>query len=192
MRKFFKSATITLILLIWLGGYVYFVMATLYAKPEQRNVKTDAIIVLTGGNFRIATGLKLFAEGLSTQLMITGVNEAVTEAEIRRLWKGKKTLPACCITLGHLAKTTRENANETKIWAHDKNLKSIRLVTSAYHMQRALQEFRLKMPEVKIFPHPVEKEDYAMDELKFWIITLSEYNKYILRSIVLAVRGNYL
>lgn len=161
------------------------------ATPEKRNEKTDAIVVLTGGNFRTNTGLALWTEGLAPELMITGVNEAVKETDIRKLWKSDKPLPDCCITLGHKAKTTLDNAEETKEWLNLKKFKKIRIVTSTYHMQRALQEFRLAMPEIEIIPHPVELEDYSPHEWKFWVITFSEYNKYILRSLALSLQKGF-
>lgn len=175
----------TLVILIWIGGYVYFITATNYAVPEQKDEKTDAIVVLTGGNYRTHTGLTLFAEGLAPNLMITGVNKAVTEQDIRNLWKNDTALPACCIILGHMATTTLENAQEVKGWIKDKNFKSIRLVTSTYHMQRAMMEFNAAMPDLKIIVHPVEEEDYSLNEWQFWVITFSEYNKFILRGLAL-------
>lgn len=191
MARYVTSLLLTLGLVVWLSGYVLFVMATSLAVPENRTQKTDAIIVLTGGNFRTTTGLELLAAGMAPELMITGVNKAVTETDIRSLWRGTTPLPACCITLGHRAETTVQNAAEVKDWLAKKNIHTIRLVTSAYHLQRALQEFKAAMPTLTIIAHPVEEEDYSLHEPHFWLITFSEYNKYIFRSAVLGIAQGF-
>lgn len=142
-------------------------------------------MVLTGGNYRIHTGLTLFASRLSDNLYITGVHQSVTDQDILKMWKGITALPDCCIEIGHNATTTLENALETKEWLQGKDIKSIRLVTSTYHMKRALIEFNNALNGIEIIPHPVEESDYRLKDIKFWILTFDEYNKILFRIIIL-------
>lgn len=172
---------ITLALLAWGYGYARFIVDIETMKPEEIGEKTDAIVVLTGGNYRINTALELFAQGLAPKLLITGVHKSVKEYEILASWKGKEPLPECCISLGRSATTTMENAQESKTWIEENKVKSIRIVTSGYHMPRALIEFHHLMPETEIIAHPVEEQDYAFDDWRFWYISFSEYNKTLLR-----------
>ena len=167
-------------LILWIGGDGLFV-ANVTSKPiTPSTTKTDAIIVLTGGHNRIQSGLSLFSDGLSENLFITGVHEAVKKEDITKI-------SDCCITLGHKATTTLENAYESKEWIKAQNVKTIRLVTSAYHMNRALLEFTHAMPNIEIFPHPVHDNHDVSQDINFWKITFSEYNKTLFRVVILTL-----
>lgn len=167
-------------LILWIGGYALFVVNVTSKPITQLNTKTDAIIVLTGGHKRIKHGLSLFSAGLSKNLFITGVHEAVTKEDITQI-------SDCCIILGHKATTTLENAYEAKEWIESQNIKTIRLVTSAYHMDRALLEFRDAIPNIDIIPHPVHDNHDTLQDINFWRITFSEYNKTLFRVVILTL-----
>lgn len=172
-------------LCLWLVGYAGFVVSTQTVKPENPGAQTGAIIVLTGGNHRIHTGLDLLARGGAEHLFISGVNPNVTRWKIISLWNGELPLPECCIDLGTSATTTRENAHESKEWIEDKNVTTLRLVTSNYHIPRALLEFRHALPDIEIIANPVMIPDYTLNEKRFWVITFSEYNKVLYRLVAL-------
>ena len=171
-----------LTLIAWIGGYGVFLSNIQAVTPQDPKTNTDAVVVLTGGNYRITTGLTLFSQQSAPTLFISGVHPSVDEKEIRLMWKGKTELPDCCIILGHEATTTFENALETEEWIKENNIKSIRLVTSTYHMKRALMEFHNIVKDTKIIPHPVEIPDYKKEDLLFWKITFDEYNKVLYRT----------
>lgn len=178
---------IATILAVWLGGFVLFSLYTLTVTPANTDEKTDSIVVLTGGNHRIQTGLDLLSQGLAPKMLISGVHEKVTVEDILKNWKGDNPPPTCCITLGHKALTTYGNATETQQWMQDNDYKSLRLVTSGYHMARALLEFKRTMPHIKIIPHPVEENDYGITEWKFWELAISEYHKILFRLLRISV-----
>jgi len=91
------------------------------------------------------------------------------------------------IEVGRKAINTVGNAKETADWVAANNIKSIRLVTSSYHMPRALVEFRKHLPGVTIIPHPVFPADFKRDNWRNSEFTrnliLIEYTKYLLASI---------
>ncbi len=176
------------IVTLWLAGYLVYVTDIFIKRPERNNTETDAIIVLTGGGMRIDTGLDLLSSGFSGQLFITGVHVGVHIDEILASWPEKDKFSECCITLGYKARTTIENAQETKSWALDKDIKSIRLVTSAYHMKRSLLEFENELGFIEIIPHPVPEESNEIYNFDFWLLAFSEYNKFIYRFIVLSYK----
>ncbi|GJL84591.1 MAG: hypothetical protein DHS20C02_03660 [Micavibrio sp.] len=187
MLKSIKIAALGLVgaVFLWLAGYMAFSVSSLAAKAQHPDETTDAIIVPTGGNKRVKTGLELFAQGRASHLFISGVNPKTTKWEIMKLWDGEPALPPCCLTLGHEAETTRENAQEAREWVQEHEYTSVRLVTSGYHMSRALLEFRHALPDVEIIKHPVPYKDYGPTEKKFWAITFSEYNKRLYRGFLL-------
>jgi uncharacterized SAM-binding protein YcdF (DUF218 family) len=188
--KFLRYAvnTILLLLLLWALGFAVYIFSSLSMKPEKPDRATDAVVVLTGGDKRVETGLSLLADGQSKYLFISGVNPQVTEGEIRVMWKGQPPLPACCIALGRHSGTTIENARETREWIESMKFSSIRLVTANYHMHRALLELSHVMPDLEIIPHPIVPPDVPAFSRKYWILLLSEYNKILLRTASLAFR----
>ena len=173
-------------LLLWLAGYVEFCIFSSGVRfKTARGGGTEAIVVLTGGNYRIKTGLGLFAAGQAGHLFISGVNPKVSRQKIENMWNGEPGLPLCCITLGHDASTTRENAQEVRRWLIKQSYTSVQLVTSGYHMRRAMLEFRHALPGIDIIPRPVQRKDYGLRDKKFWALTFSEYNKTLFRSLTL-------
>jgi uncharacterized SAM-binding protein YcdF (DUF218 family) len=182
MSKIFLRFLV-LFILLWVAGFSYFTYASLSAAPQHPEQKTDAIIVLTGGPKRIEEGLRLFSSGLSGQIFISGVHPSVSMDDIKNLKHGGPALPECCITLGQEARTTIQNARETKDWIEKNNVKTIRLVTANYHMPRALIEFRAALPNLEIIAHPVADQNLKFDHWYFWAVMLSEYHKSIFRKI---------
>lgn len=170
------TALLTLCLL-WALGWMWFAASVVSMKPYDESVKADAIIVLTGGDKRVNTGLDLLAADKADHLFISGVNSRVKPVELVALWKGDhdKVLPK--ITLGYAADSTATNATESQEWIRKNNIKSIRLVTANYHMTRALLMFHKAVPEVEIYKHPVVPDDFEPWKEQFWPLTFSEYNK---------------
>jgi len=171
--------TFITLLVIWAAGLLWFATNISFAKPDMArgNEITDAIVVLTGGSRRIEEGVYLLKKNHSDDLFISGVNPAVTEGDIL---EQSKTQGICCITLGFEATNTRENAYEFKKWATGKNVQKTRVVTSNYHMPRALIELKHAMPKTEFYAHPVMPHEFNVWDKKFWPITFSEYNKTIL------------
>ena len=69
MRTFFTI--IVCLLLIWLGGYFWY-MSELASKQNTNVEKTDAIVVLTGGQNRLNVAVKLLEEQFAEKLYISG------------------------------------------------------------------------------------------------------------------------
>ncbi len=179
-----------LLFLLWLGGFIWFIASSIMMSPQDLEKTTDAIVVPTGGDKRILTGLALFSSGLATHLFITGVHPNVSTRKIEALWEGEAALPPCCLTLGHEALTTAQNAQETREWLIKEGYRSLRLVTSNYHIQRALIEFKHAMPGVEIIAHPIKQPGLNASKRYFWTLFLSEYHKTLLRFVTLSLTPN--
>lgn len=155
------------------------------SEPEFAN-KTDAIVVLTGGSERIKHAIFLLNLGYANKLFISGVNKEVKLNEILYLhgYHGQDMARLSKqIELGYSAVDTIQNADEIAIWAKKNNIRSIRLVTSNYHIKRAMLEMQYELPDVKIIPHGVVPLNIRID--RWWDfestrdLLLSEYNKYL-------------
>jgi uncharacterized SAM-binding protein YcdF (DUF218 family) len=166
-------------LILWLSGYFSF-LAFVTNYPSAPDQKTDAIVVVTGGAGRIRTGLELLASGWAPKLLISGVDETVSDAEIYSMWDGDKRPLDCCMTLGREATNTKGNAAEAGAWVQNNGFRSLRLVTSNYHIPRTQMEFRQVMPGISMLFHPAKTPDSEKNHLKYLYIAFMEYNKMLI------------
>ena len=74
---------------------------------------------------------------MPTALFVSGVDPEVTRAEFAREFKVTAREMNCCVTLGYLAVDTRSNAGEAAQWMESNGVRSVRLVTTDWHMRRA-------------------------------------------------------
>jgi uncharacterized SAM-binding protein YcdF (DUF218 family) len=155
--RFFAFLFVTVIVGLaaaWVAGLVWFA-SSLPDQPDDPNTRTDAIVVLTGGQGRFEEGVTLLRQGWAQKLFVSGVEPGV---EVPEMLKKAHLVPApsdADIVLGHDADSTASNAAETSDWMHGQGYHSLRLVTASYHMPRSLMEFHHAMPELTIVPHPV-------------------------------------
>ena len=163
-------------LLVWFGGYLWYINK-LTSGELTVNEKTDAIVVLTGGQNRLNVAIKLLEDGLAEKLYISGVDEKVTRAELLNLLGSKKELEECCIESGSQAEDTVGNAIETLKWLENNNIKTLRVVTSLEHMPRAMVEFKRFIPKIKFIEHPVGS--WRPENINYFSLS-QEYSKYII------------
>lgn len=177
-------ALLVLLAALWIGGLLRFV-ATLPTQAEAPARKTDAVVVLTGGADRVAEGMRLLADGKAPVLFVSGVGAGVTVVRLLELsGRGADTALACCIELGHAAQDTVGNAVEVAVWAANREARSLRIVTAAYHLPRALHLLRRTAPGVEMLAHPVVPETLKLDGWWRWPgtrgILLHAYHKFLL------------
>lgn len=128
--------------------------------------RADGIVALTGGSQRVTDALDLLAQGKGDRLLISGVHETTTLAEIGRLNPGQERLLGCCVDLDHRARNTIGNAIETRRWAAERGFSSLIVVTSNYHMPRTLLELDNALPDLEIIPHAVAPA--GLDTRAWW------------------------
>lgn len=159
----------------WSLGFAAFML--LLAQPAP-DVRTDAIVVPTGGPGRIPRGLTLLAAGKAERMLVTGVATGVRKADLAHAL-GHDAVIACCVDLGREAVDTRSNAEETAAWVQRHGYRSVRLVTSDWHMARARMELGAALaPEVRIV------RDGVPAEARLGLL-VNEYNKLLLRRVSL-------
>ncbi len=167
---------------IFLGGFLLF--ATGIHRTETPPPRpADGIVALTGGASRISDAMELLAKNQGKRLLISGVNSATRPSELIRLTPEYEKLFTCCIDLGHQALNTTGNAAEIAQWSRALKFRSLIVVTSAWHMPRALVELRREMPDTELIPYSVVTE--RMRDAPWWMsmhtarLLMLEYLKYL-------------
>ena len=163
-------------------GFVAFISQLRGGEVEPAQ-NADGIVVLTGGSSRVSDAMELLAAGYGKRLLISGVHPTNDASDISRSLPDNHALLGCCVDLDRSAVNTRSNAAETRRWARDRGFKSLIVVTSNYHMPRAIVELSHAMPDVALIPFVVVSEKWR-DE-PWWMsgatlrLLISEYVKYI-------------
>ena len=179
-RLLFDAAILLLVMLII--GFIVFANSVDRERVEPAHA-ADGIAVLTGGMARIDEAMKLLAKGKAKRVLITGVNQATTKEQLKRLASQGGQYFACCVDIDKEALNTIDNATETAQWAALHRYGSIIVVTSNYHMPRALAELARAIPGVTLVPYPVVDNNVHVE--RWWTypgttrLLLSEYLKYL-------------
>jgi len=163
-------------------GFVVF-LRQLPATETKPAHDADGIVVLTGGSSRVSDAMELLSVGYGKRLLISGVHPLSSAQEIQRTLPDSQPLLGCCVDLDHSAINTRSNATGTRRWVEARGFRSLIVVTSNYHMPRAIVELSHAMPDVALIPFPVVGDSW--NDEPWWSsgaamrLLLLEYAKYV-------------
>jgi uncharacterized SAM-binding protein YcdF (DUF218 family) len=190
-RGWLRAGLVVAVAVVFVAAAVGFVgfLSQLRGAETRPERKADGIVVLTGGSSRVSDAMELLAGGYGRRLLISGVHPTNAASDISRSLpdnqspSDNQSLLDCCVDLDHSAVNTRSNAAETRRWAHERGFKSLIVVTSNYHMPRAIVELSHAMPDIALIPYAVVGDKWR-DE-PWWTsgatvrLLLSEYVKYV-------------
>ena len=189
---------VSILALIWVIGLFAFADRVRSLTPAAEPSRADAIVALTGPSAeRVNTAIRLLEQDKGDRVLISGVNREVRRQELRALTPGSSKLFNCCVDLGFEAEDTIGNAQEISNWARSKGYDDLIVVTSDYHMPRALLEIRGMAPGVRLTPYAVQTP--SLDDSRWWRAAVTarrmtlEYLKYLAvlgREGVRRVSGN--
>jgi uncharacterized SAM-binding protein YcdF (DUF218 family) len=166
-------------------GFLWFIVQLPTAEVVLDR-DADGIVVLTGGASRVTDAIELLAAGRGRRLLISGVNRSTNRSEISRLNPEFTRVVRCCVDFDR-SLNTLGNAVETRRWTQAKGFHSLIVVTSNYHMPRALTEIGHQLPQVALVPFPVVTDKLRVEP--WWTnaattrLLLLEYVKYIFANI---------
>ena len=180
-------AALLVIGLIWVAGLFAFAGRVQRSTPSPEPAAADGIVALTGANSneRIAAAVQLLADHQGRRVLVSGVNREVSREQLRVASGSVRRLYDCCVDLGFTAADTVGNARETAEWAKAMRFSSLTIVTSDYHMPRAMLELRavLRPPAVRLQTFAVPTQ--ALKTRHWWRspgaarLMVVEYSKYL-------------
>jgi uncharacterized SAM-binding protein YcdF (DUF218 family) len=179
LRLIFDLVMLAVVMLVI--GFFIFTGSIERSQLEPRTA--DGIAVLTGGAARIDEAMKLLTQQKAKRLLITGVNRTTSTEALKQLASQGDQLFSCCVDIDKEARNTIDNATETSQWVARNHYTSIIVVTSNYHMPRALAELARVMPGVTLIPYSVIDNNVHLD--RWWTypgttkLLISEYLKYL-------------
>jgi uncharacterized SAM-binding protein YcdF (DUF218 family) len=166
-------------MVLFVAGFGWF----LWIVPNEEAVldrSADGIVVLTGGASRTADGMELLAAGKGKRLLISGAHRTTNQAELMRLLPEHEKIIACCVDVDRAALNTVGNATGTRQWVKERGFRSVIVVTSNYHMPRAMAELSNQIPDVDLIPFPViSAKSAGWTQAASARLLVSEYVKYI-------------
>jgi uncharacterized SAM-binding protein YcdF (DUF218 family) len=185
-----SAAILALVVAIWVVGLLAFAGRVDRLEAPDDVTPADGVVALTGSTDRLTAAMKLLEDGKARRLLISGVNRVASPADIRDVTKATRRYYDCCVDLGFSATDTVGNARETAAWARANRFHSLIVVTSDFHMPRAMLELREALPDAALTPYPVKTSE--LDAGRWWRtaegarrMTL-EYCKYL---VILAREG---
>jgi uncharacterized SAM-binding protein YcdF (DUF218 family) len=190
-------ATVLVLLVIWLAGLTAFADRVDRYAPVTNPPNADAIVALTGrSDTRIIAAMRLLEARRGARLLVSGVNREATREDIQSVTRGYRGLFECCVDLDYEAETTLGNAQHTAEWVRARGYDSLVVVTSDFHMPRALLELKAALPGVVLRPYAIETD--TVDAARWWSTGASarrmilEYSKYLVvlfREMILSIGG---
>lgn len=190
-------ATLLVLVFIWAVGLTAFADRVDRYAPVTNAPTADAIVALTGASdVRIETGMRLLEADKGERMLVSGVHPDATREDVRGITRGFDELYDCCVDLDYEAETTLGNAQYTAEWVRARGYDSLVVVTSDFHMPRALLELKAALPGTGLRPYAIETK--TVDAARWWRTGESarrmtlEYSKYLVvlfREMILGIGG---
>jgi uncharacterized SAM-binding protein YcdF (DUF218 family)/glycosyltransferase involved in cell wall biosynthesis len=141
-------------------------------RIEAPLAPADAIVVFGGGvgesgkagggtEERVQHASEAYRSGFARHLIFsTGYLYSFPEAESMRSLAMQQGVPADAIVLEQQATDTHQNVVFTRDLMRARGWRSALLVSSPYHMRRALLAWRREAPEIRVIPTPPPKSQF--------------------------------
>ena len=178
IKKKYLFLIITLLTVLVIDYLFFYKKILNYNNNLNHN---DNFIVLTGGDNRVKKSLQIFFQikNKNKNLFISGVGKGFNKKTLKKLTPQNLNIEEiieCCIQIEGISRNTFSNAVESLKWVKSKGINSFVLLTSNYHMPRAMLEFESIFKNIEITPY------VFIDKNKIWwkkkINYISEYFKY--------------
>ena len=126
---------------------------------------------------------------LNYKILVSGTGMGFTKSSLKKKLgpNFNPQLIQCCIDLDSVSKNTLTNASETFKWTSKNDIKEFILITSNYHMPRAILEFKNVMPNLKISTYTITPKKHDIENwlssYQTFSLVLTEYCKFIIAGL---------
>jgi uncharacterized SAM-binding protein YcdF (DUF218 family) len=172
-RRRAAEGVLALIVVYWIlfeTSTVWMLAAPLKLEAPPR--QADAIVVFAGGvgesgqagggyQERVAQAVDLYRQGFAPHVVISsGFVFAFKEAEVMRSLAVANGVPDSAIVLELRAANTYQNVIFTRDILEKNGWRRILLVSSPYHMRRAVLTWKKAAPRIEVVPEPVPSSQF--------------------------------
>ena len=164
------AAVVALYVIVFYTNAVWWVAAPL--RMEALPAPADAIVVFAGGvgesgkagggtQERAQRAIDLYKSGYSNHLIFSsGYTYSFPEAELMRSMAVQQDVPPAAIVLERRSRDTHQNVAFTDEILRAQRWTSVLLVSSPYHMRRALMSWHKAAPGLRVIPTPPPKSQF--------------------------------
>jgi uncharacterized SAM-binding protein YcdF (DUF218 family) len=179
-----SAAALVVVIALWTVGLLAFAARVAGSTPSPDPPVSDGAVALTGASTaRLTAAIHLLEIGRARRVLISGVNQKASRADIQGVTRATQRYYDCCVDLGRQATDTVGNAREAAAWAKRRHFHTLIIVTSDFHIPRAMLELKSALPGLRLTPYPVKSED--IDAAHWWRTgegarrMVTEYCKYL-------------
>lgn len=170
------GAICVLSIIALLIGFFAFVktLPTQKDVPLIEQTQIDGMIVFTGGQFRLGTTALIIKNGFKGPVLVSGVYPNI---DIKKTFINLDVLKNDLkqINVDYASVSTASNVQQSLDWIKSNHLNKILIVTSFYHIPRAITLLdKQSSAEIKFIPYPVFSNNVDLTLL------FGEYIKYLL------------
>jgi uncharacterized SAM-binding protein YcdF (DUF218 family) len=164
------AALLLIYLLVFQTNVTWWIAAPL--RMSEAPAKADAVAVFAGGvgesgkagegtEERVQHAIDVYKAGYADHLIFSsGYIYSFPEADLMRSLAVQQGVPASAILLEQRSTNTHENVAFTNDILRQRGWKSVLLVSSPYHMRRALLVWRKAAPDVRVVAAPPPKSQF--------------------------------
>ncbi|UOF88973.1 YdcF family protein [Fodinisporobacter ferrooxydans] len=138
-KKRYYAVVLTAIISIMIVIALVARFAGTFLYLNQQPIRSDAIIVLSGGAERVAKGVRLYREGYSRYIILSNAFDTKPVKPIDQI--KQYNIPKKSVILETKAQSTYENALFTEKLVKEHHFTSVIVVSSNYHMRRVAFNF---------------------------------------------------
>jgi uncharacterized SAM-binding protein YcdF (DUF218 family) len=145
-------------------------------KIVQAPEPADAIVVFAGGvgesgeagggfQERVTQAIGLYRSGMAPRMVFSsGYVFTMREAEVMKTLAMANGIPPEAIVLEEQAASTYQNVAYTRRILNERHWTRVLLVSSPYHMRRAMLTWKKVAPEITVIPTPVPESQFYTHE----------------------------
>ena len=168
------AAAVVVYLLLFQTPLIWWVASPLRVSAPPQSA--DVIVVFAGGvgesgkagggfQERVTQAIDLYRAGYASRLLLSsGYVFTLREAEVMKAVAVDNGVPAEAILLEERAKNTFENVTHSGQIVREQGWRRILLVSSPYHMRRAVATWHKLLPEIEVVPTPVPQSQFYIHE----------------------------